>query len=313
MTKTAKLPRNVLMLVGEDGAADTIKPRFRKVGGEMSRLTLLEGLVTRKEGETDVYSSITLDNIPRLEEALQKVRPSLVIIDPFQCFLGQKVDMYRANETRPILSELGKLAERYDCALLLIRHLKKMDSKTIYRGIGAIDILAAARSVLLAGRNPLPPSMTELLRTDASGAVLGPKDHFAIVQTKCNLGKKGPSLAYSIDDSGLTIDNISKITADELLNSTLNTVNQDIDEWLQDLLASGPMAANDVKAAAEFKGYGRCKLDAAVKRLGIKRKPAGFGESWVWELQQDLKAADQEGKGGISQPEVEAAPILACA
>lgn len=43
----SKLPRNVLMLVGEDCAADTIKPRFRKVAGEMSRLTLLEGLVTR--------------------------------------------------------------------------------------------------------------------------------------------------------------------------------------------------------------------------------------------------------------------------
>lgn len=280
----SKLPRNVLMLVGEDGAADTIKPRFRKVAGEMRRLTLLEGLVTRKDGEDDVYSSITLDNIPRLEEALQKLRPALVVIDPFQCFLGAKVDMYRANETRPILSALAKLAERYDCAFVLIRHLKKMDSKTIYRGIGAIDILAAARSVLLAGRNPKAALLADVIRTDASGAILEPKDRFAIVQTKCNLGKKGPSLEYSIDDTGLTIDGVSEITDDELLNSTMKTVQQDVDEWLEDLLSSGPVEANTAKAAAAAKGFGRCKLNGAVKRLGIKRKPTGFGGSWEWDL-----------------------------
>lgn len=308
----SKLPRNVLMLVGEDGAADTIKPRFRKLAGEMGRLTLLEGLVTRKEGENDVYSSITLDNVPVLEEALQKVRPALVIIDPFQCFLGAKVDMYRANETRPVLSEIAKLAERYDCAFLLIRHLKKQDSKTIYRGIGAIDILAAARSVMLAGRNPQPAAISDLLRTDASGAVLEPKDRFVIAQTKCNLGKKGPSLAYSIDDSGLSIDGISEITADELLNSTIKTVNQDIDEWLGDLLSSGPMGANDVKAAAEAKGYGRHKLNGAVDRLHIRRKPAGFGGSWTWELpkQEEAKAVEQ---GATSGSEGETALVPACA
>jgi len=308
----SKLPRNVLMLVGEDGAADTIKPRFRKVGGEMSRLTLLDGLVTRKEGENDVYSGITLDNIPALEEALRKLRPALVVIDPFQCFLGAKVDMYRANETRPILSELARLAERYDCALLLIRHLKKQDSKTIYRGIGAIDILAAARSVLLAGRNPEPASVTDLIRIDASGAVLEPKDRFAIVQTKCNLGKKGPSLEYSIDDSGLTIDGISEITADELLNSTMKTVDQDVDEWLQELLSSGPVEANAVKAAAAAKGYGRCKLDGAVTRLGVLRKPSGFGGAWTYALPSNEEAA-VAGQDVIPAPEGGVAPVLACA
>ena len=78
----------------------------------MKRLSLLEGVVTMKEGEEDVYSSITLDRIPLLEQALKETRPALIVVDPFQCFLGQNVDMYRVNETRPILSALSKLAEK---------------------------------------------------------------------------------------------------------------------------------------------------------------------------------------------------------
>lgn len=283
-TIEAGLPRNVLMLIGEDGTADTIKPRFRKSGGTMERLSLLEGVVTTKEGEEDVYSSITLDKIPLLEKALEKTRPSLVVVDPFQCFLGAKVDMYRANETRPILSALSKLAEQHNCALLLIRHLKKLGDKTIYRGIGAIDILAAARSVLLAGRNPQPPNVCELIRSDSSGALLEPKDRFALVQTKCNLGKKGPSLVYSIDDTGLTIDGVSQLTAEDILNVSTNTGKQDVDDWLEEMLASGPKEANAVKAAAAAKGYGRYKLQGACDRLGVVRKPSGFGGAWVWEL-----------------------------
>jgi hypothetical protein len=281
------LPRNVLMLVGEDGAADTIKPRFMKLGGDPMRLTLLQGVLTRQEGSEDVYSTITLDNIPQLEKAMKTVRPKLLIVDPFQCFLGAGVDMNRSNETRPILAELSNLAERYDCALLLIRHLKKLGDKTIYRGLGTIDIAAAARSVLLAGRNPQPPNLKDVLRTDERGQILHPKDRFALVHTKCNLGRKGPSLDYSIDDNGLTIDGISQLTADDLLNVPIKTGmngQPDVDEWLHNFLASGPQEATAVKAAAHAQGFGRYKLQGACDRLGVIAAPSGFGGTWMYRL-----------------------------
>jgi len=45
--------------------------------------------------------------------------------------------MHRANEIRPVLDGLGKLAAKYGCVIVLIRHLKK-------------DTLAVQTTVVLA-------------------------------------------------------------------------------------------------------------------------------------------------------------------
>lgn len=276
-------PRNVLMLIAEDGAADTVKPRFRKVNGDMKRLTLLDSIIRTVDGE-DMYSSITLSDIPELETALQATNPALCVIDPFQAFLGAKIDLHRSNETRPVLFALSKLAEQYRVAIMLIRHLKKGEDKAIKRGLGSIDISAAARSILLAGRNPQPPDVTDLIRTDGNSKVLEPKDRFVVVHTKCNLDRKGRSILYSIDDSGLTLDGTSEIGENDLLNAGLKSVKQDVDEWLEGMLASGAKDVSEIKAAAAAKGFGRYKLKGAVDRLGVKSKPSGFGGAWLWEL-----------------------------
>jgi len=220
----ANRPKVIEAIAIEDQTADVNKGFESTVSGlkdDMTRATV--GFVNTQEKVKE-----------GMEKAMKTVRPKLLIVDPFQCFLGAGVDMNRSNETRPILAELSNLAERYDCALLLIRHLKKLGDKTIYRGLGTIDIAAAARSVLLAGRNPQPPNLKDVLRTDERGQILHPKDRFALVHTKCNLGRKGPSLDYSIDDNGLTIDGISQLTADDLLNVPIKTGmngQPDVDEF----------------------------------------------------------------------------------
>ena len=45
------------------------------------------------------------------------------------------------------------IAEKYNCAVILIGHMNKAaGSKSTYRGLGSIDIQAAARSVLICAR-----------------------------------------------------------------------------------------------------------------------------------------------------------------
>jgi len=47
------------------------------------------------------------------------------------------------------MHRLGMWASTYDCAIVLIGHLnKKENSKDLYRSLGSIDVVAAARSVL---------------------------------------------------------------------------------------------------------------------------------------------------------------------
>jgi len=95
-----------------------------KVGGDSARVFQLRGIVQTKD-DKDVELSITLDAVAHIEEALKQYEPELVVVDPFQSFLGAHIDMHRANEIRPVMDGLGKLAAKYGCAIVLIRHLKK--------------------------------------------------------------------------------------------------------------------------------------------------------------------------------------------
>ncbi|MDP2726169.1 MAG: AAA family ATPase, partial [Dehalococcoidia bacterium] len=142
-------PADILLLSAEDGLADTITPRLDAMGADRGRITAITGIATDK-GERGFSLAEHLD---LLEEVLTQYRPIFVILDPLVSFLGAGVDMYRANEVRAILAPLASLAERCRAAILAIRHLTKSGrDKAIYRGQGNIDFVAAARSVILAGK-----------------------------------------------------------------------------------------------------------------------------------------------------------------
>jgi len=279
-------PRNVLLLTGEDGTADTVVPRLLKVGGDADRVFQLAGIVqTNKEGK-DVELAITLDAVAHIEEALKQFQPELVVVDPFQSFLGTHVDMHRANEIRPVLDGLGKLATKYGCAFLLIRHLKKdTTGGANYRGLGSIDIYAAARSVLLAGKNPMPPSTAELLSVDKNGKLADEKTRCVFAQSKCSLTKSGPTIAYEIDERGLKLGGPVTVTADDILQVVPKLTDRpDIEEWLMQFLADGQKTANEVKQAGKPQGFSERQLGRAADRLGVERKPGGFGKGWFWVL-----------------------------
>ena len=62
----------------------------------------------------------------RLEEAIIQTKARLVVLDPIQSFLGAGVDMHRANEIRPLMKRISVLAEKYQCAIILIGHMNKI-------------------------------------------------------------------------------------------------------------------------------------------------------------------------------------------
>jgi hypothetical protein len=143
---------------------------------------------------------VTLADMDVLEKALLDIRPRLVVIDPLQAYLGASVDFHRANQTRPIFAALGKLGERHHCAVLLNGHLgKSTQSRAIYRALGSIDMVAAARSVLLVGLDP------------HDGAKR------ALIHVKSSLAESGNPLGYRIVDGSLVWDGLSTLTASELL------------------------------------------------------------------------------------------------
>ena len=135
-------PVNVIYQTAEDGLADTVKPRLELAGADCEKILVID--------ESDKSLSMADE---RLEEALAKTGVKVLILDPIQAYLGGGMDMNRANEARDMTKKLGALAEKYQCAILLIGHMNKASgNKAAYRGMGSIDFFAVARSVLLVGR-----------------------------------------------------------------------------------------------------------------------------------------------------------------
>lgn len=128
--------------------------------------------------------SVSFQDLDSIRETIIQTGASLVIFDPLQAYLGPKVDMNRANETRPLLENLRRLAKETNCAVLIIEHKNKnQKGDDIYRGIGSMDITAVARSVLMIVRDKDAPNRRYTM------------------QIKTN-AKEAPGAVWAITDSG---------------------------------------------------------------------------------------------------------------
>ena len=249
-------PANVIFMSAEDGAGDTIKPRFEDMDGDCERFAFLNGTTDDK--------LITLDNIPMLETAIKEIDPKLVVIDPLQAYLGAKVDMYRTNEVRPIMAGLARLAEQYGIAILTVRHLTKASkSNPALQGNGSIDFSAAVRSQLLVGRDPKDPSRG------------------AFIRTKGNLAKESPAQGFVIEENQWSkpvfkFTGECDLTAEDLIAAPMETTKTDD--------AEGFLKAQ-LEEAAKNAGFSFETLRRAKEKLGVKSVPIDMKSNhWEWQL-----------------------------
>lgn len=258
-------PINVIYQTAEDGLADTIKPRLLSAGADCSRIVTID----------ELKDPLSMTD-ERLEQAIKTTGARLLILDPIQGYLGANVDINRANEVRPIFSRLGKIAEKYNCAILLIGHLGKCKQKAAYRGLGSVDIVAAARSVLMVGKPPNDPAKR------------------IICHSKSNLAPSGQSLNFCISDGKVKWEEFVSTTADEIFGEIYmrkNTKHNAAKEIILDLLVDGSKLSDEICQIIEkefdikkhtVQNAGR-ELRADGKIEMIKTK-----ENWQWKLiQQD--------------------------
>ncbi len=260
----------VLFMTAEDGLADTLVPRLEMMGADRRQISCLTGWRT---AESEEEMSFTLADVNVLRAALEEVKPDLVVIDPLQAYLGGSVDMHRANETRPLLSNLGRIAEEYGCAVLAIRHLSKGGSKALYRGLGSIDFTAAARSVLTVGQEPV---------TKQKG--------MAHIKSSC--AANGVTLSFDIHpDFGFTWSGVSNFTIEDLLASPSAAKDDQEDngndsrleeaiEFLYEILGDGPIESKEIQKQAKQASIKWRTIQRAKEQLEFKAFKEG--DVWFW-------------------------------
>jgi len=249
-------PMNVIYQTAEDGLADTIKPRLISAGADCSKIKVID----------DSEKSLSMDD-ERLEIALKETGAKLLILDPLQAYLGDRIDMNRANEAREMTKKLGALAERTGCAVILIGHMNKgSGGKAAYRGIGSIDFFAIARSVLLVARVPNDSTIR------------------AVAQIKSNLAAEGETMAFRLEENGFTWIGEYDISTDELLAGfSGGDKHKTAVDFLRKVLANGQtVPASSIFAQAKAIGVSKRTLENVKQELGVKSIKDGV--SWLWKM-----------------------------
>jgi hypothetical protein len=272
----------VLYLQNENAIAQTMRPRFDLTDGDRKRFHLVIGTVW-SDGEKQHHGGVSLGEFDKLEEAFQKYRPGLLVVDPFTGYIGAGVDMYRANEIRPIMEGLGKLAEQYQVCVLLMRHFSKgsVGMNSMHRGMGSVDFTNVARSELFAAILP-----DEDGRVPRSGP--GPR---ALVHGASNIGPVGDSLEYRIGNNGVfgwigTLD----LDLEQLMNPETVQDTQDAGrlqvavDWLKEYLTPNSQNSKDVEKAAKQEHIAFRTLLRAKDVLKVKARKTSIKGGWIWFL-----------------------------
>ena len=251
-------PYHVIYQSTEDGIADTVKPRLADAGADCSLIAFID----------DSSESLTLDD-ERIECAINQTGARLLVLDPLQSFVGCGSDFNRANDIRPLMQRLSAVAERTNCAVVIIGHMNKASgTKGLYRGLGSIDITAAARSVLLVGR----------LRDEPSIRVM--------TQLKNNLAPEGHSVAFELNPAGgFRWIGRYDVCADDILNGAKpieETKLIQAQTLLQELLSREIHLCSQIYALCKERGIGQRTVETAKRTLNVKLVKRADG--WYWSL-----------------------------
>jgi putative DNA primase/helicase len=286
-----KPPRlgRVLFLSAEDDIEDTIIPRLKAAGADLTRIEIIKCI--RKEGKDKSFSLVT--DLGELRGMIDKHRDvQAIIIDPVASYTGGgKVNNHMNAEVRSFLTPLTDLAAEKHIFVLGVVHFNKKANVTsaMLRISDSLAYVAAARHVYVVVNDP-----------EIEGQRL-------FVKAKNNLSTDNKALSYITQAKKVGFDQRLqkeiwapyvvwgtthiKVTANEAMAAENNggasqIAKRDAIAFLNKRLALGPVKSAELKEEAEANNISWATLRRAQRDLGITAsKPKGkFDGEWVWQM-----------------------------
>lgn len=251
-------PMGTILLMGEDGASDTIVPRLINAGADLTKIGLLDHYVNMHGDPIPIGFP---SDIGKLKEDIIAAHAGLVVIDPVMSYLDSDINSNNDQQVRRALMPLAGLAEETGAAIVMLRHLNKSSSSSaLYRGGGSIGFVGVARSGLLVARDPDAP------------------ERIVLASTKSNLGAPPPSLNYRLvgcENGAARVewDGHSTHTASSLVENQVSgeerTALDEAIAFLRESLSIGLRLAKEVQKEARDAGISERTLRRAREMLGI--------------------------------------------
>jgi len=288
--KGMRRPAGVVLVSAEDDVADTIVPRLKAAGADLSRISALDGY--RVKGD-DVVRPVGFENTNIFAQAIARTpNCRLIIIDPVGSFVGGKADSYKDSDVRGLLAPLAKMAADMGVAVLLVAHLNKTSGgAAIHRVAGAGAWSAATRSAWLVSQSPDDQDARLLLPLKANLSRRPTGMNFTIVDHN-----DSPAIAWGSGVIAESADDILGRLNDGRHNRE-SPAQDDAVEFLEAELLDEPkgVTTKELKRRADDAGLPWGTIRRAQKLLKIKpERCGGTGSSgeWRWALPDPVYDAE---------------------
>ena len=271
----------VVLLSAEDDLGDTIRPRLDSHLADVSKIVALQS-IGGADAEGDYKRAVDLArDTEHLRAAIKTVdNCRLVVVDPISAYLG-KTDSHKNAEVRAVLAPLAELAADTRVAVLCVSHLRKGEGQAIYRTMGSLAFVAAARAAWIVTEDNANPRRRLLL------------------PAKNNLAPDTEGLAFAVESLG--VDGAPVVTwepgavtisADDAMDGGRKKhgpapdEREEAAEWLQSELASGARPAKELLDDGKGMGFTERTLQRAFRSINGQREKRGFSGGWLWSVSQ---------------------------
>jgi hypothetical protein len=254
----------VLYLSGDDDISTTIVPRLMTFHADLKNIHFAPDGILPPIGGAE------------FAQLFEMVKPSLCIVDTLQHFLPPRTDVNSAISTTVALQPLKVLAEKYNCAVVVIQHISKVSASgnggySVNFGIGSAAVNGLFRSVWTLGRikgDDGKPSITRALAPSKTNLVAGDP----------------PSILFDLTlESGFEWAGVDgDLTAEQLYNPLKRPAHRPKDkreqakELILDLLKNGGMVSSKLQDyVIENIGCSKRTLESACAEIDLKRYKTG--------------------------------------
>jgi len=261
----------VMLQNAEDNFKNIIVPHMIKLGANMSNLARIN------DERTPLYF---YDE--RIEGYIEQFKPQLVIFDTLQRFAGGKINLNDLTVVTALFDYLADIARRHDCAVVVLSHLNKQDTKSEYKGYGSVGIRASARSILTAGK---------------IGEGTG---RFGLFHSKSNGSRPGQAIEFEVyGDSEVRWLGTSKLSESQLLSGKGYEKKKGkyaiARKWLEENLKDGnAIWTADISEAMEEIGTSFATAKRAKQDLGIQHFRRENKVWWSFEIPDDADWDEEE-------------------
>lgn len=253
---SAEPPANIIFQNAEDPLEQMTVPRLEKMGADRSRIFFIGSF-------NNNGAPVTFDNIDDIDKLMSMIKPKLMGFDPLQAFIGSRVDMNSMSNVRQVLSKVAQLAEKHQCAVVIVAHNNKgSEVSALHKTAGSIDITAIARSVLTILPDP----------EDTEVSVL--------CQVKNNISTRAKGIRFKITDGVVEYMGFTELTADEIKAIHSSKTSSKIPaarNLINSMLGQkGYADAAEILALAKKQDIGKTTIYNAKNEMGLGSVTVGF-------------------------------------